>query len=330
MTDARFGWQARMFLATRGAVAALSLYLWTDPAGAQQEGETPPSTPPAATEPAPRDEVRVTFSFKDQSWDEILDFFSRTTGLPIVREVPAPSGTVTYIYPQPYALPEALETLNLLLQTQGVMLRRESDRLFLQKLEEMRRENIPTFVETLPPEITDDQIVTLLIPLVNSEAGTVAEQLTNLVASYGSVTAMPRQNAVLVVETAAQIRRISTIIDEIDREDVENIIEFIPIQYAKADELVKSLRSLMGERVVKYVVDARASRSRSRTSSCPDSRSPPIRGPTRSSRRAPGRASPSFARRSRCSTCPKAVPVRFAPSGPWTWSGPRRPRPPRS
>ena len=50
---------------------------------------------------------------------------------------------------------------------------------------------------------------------MNAEAASVAEQLANLVATYGSVTAMPRQNAVLVVETAAQIRRISKIIDEL-------------------------------------------------------------------------------------------------------------------
>jgi type II secretion system protein D len=256
MSEARFGWLARTF-PIAGTAAALSLCLWTDLAGAQEESDEVPETAPASVDPGAVQEVEVTFSFKDQTWDEILDFFSRTTGLPIVREVPAPNGTVTYIYPEPYPLPEALETLNILLQTQGVMLRRESDRLFLQKLEEMRRENIPTFIGTLPDEVTDDQVVTVLVPLVNAEATTVAEQLANLVATYGSVTAMPRQNAVLVVETAAQIRRIATIIDEIDREDVENIIEYIPIQHAKAVELAKSLKSLMGERVVKYVVDAK-------------------------------------------------------------------------
>ena len=257
MSEARFGWLARMFLIA-GTAAALSLHFWTTPATAQDDATTPANDADAAVDDAvAADDVQVTFSFKDQTWDEILDFFSRTTGLPIVREVPAPKGTVTYIYPQPYRLPEALETLNILLQTQGVMLRREVDRLYLQKLEDMQRENIPTFIGELPDDVTNDQIITILVPLVNTEAATVAEQLSKLIASYGSVTAMPRQNAVLVVETAAQIRRIMTIIDEVDREDVENIIEYIPIVHAKATELVKSLTSLMGERVVKYVVDSK-------------------------------------------------------------------------
>jgi type II secretion system protein D len=257
MSEARFGWLARMFLIA-GTAAALSLHFWTTPATAQDDAIPPAANADGAIDDAvATDDVQVTFSFKDQTWDEILDFFSRTTGLPIVREVPAPKGTVTYIYPQPYPLPEALETLNILLQTQGVMLRREADRLYLQKLEDMQRENIPTFIGQLPDDVTDDQIITILVPLVNADATTVAEQLSKLIASYGSVTAMPRQNAVLVVETAAQIRRITKIINEIDREDVENIIEYIPIVHAKATELVKSLTSLMGERVVKYVVGAK-------------------------------------------------------------------------
>lgn len=262
MSEARFGWLARMFLPMGTAAAMLLLFCvpWTARASAMQE--TPPD-PVVEEQPAHddgsagEDEIQVTFSFKNQTWDEILDFFSRATGLPIVREVEPPEGTVTYIYPQPYAMPEALETLNILLQTQGVMLRREHDRLYLQKLGDMKRENIPTFVGTLPESVTDDQIVTVLVPLINAEATSVAEQLANLVAEYGSVTAFPKQNSIILVETAAQVRRITKIVDEIDREDVENIVEYIPIKYANAVELAKSLTALMGERVVEYVVDAK-------------------------------------------------------------------------
>ena len=262
MSEARFGWLARMFLPKGTAAAMLLLFCvpWTVHAIAMQE--TPPD-PVVEEQPAHDDgsaggdEIQVTFSFKNQTWDEILDFFSRATGLPIVREVEPPEGTVTYIYPQPYAMPEALETLNILLQTQGVMLRREHDRLYLQQLGDMKRENIPTFVGTLPESVTDDQIVTVLVPLINAEATSVAEQLASLIAEYGSVTAFPRQNSIILVETAAQVRRITKIVDEIDREDVENIVEYIPIRYANAVELAKSLTALMGERVVEYVVDAK-------------------------------------------------------------------------
>ncbi len=217
-----------------------------------------PQTPPAGvTQPAPQDAsaVRLRFNFKGQTYDQILDYFSRMTGFPVVRETPVPAGTVDYIYPKDYTLPEAIETLNILLQTQGCMLRVEGGRMFLQKLDDMKRENVPTFVGTVPAQVTDDTIVTVVLPLLNAQAKPVAEQLRNLVATYGSVTALEQQNAVLVVETAAQVRRLQRIIDELDRQDVENIIEFIPIRHARASELMKSLQALMGERVVEYVVN---------------------------------------------------------------------------
>jgi type II secretory pathway component GspD/PulD (secretin) len=251
------------------AAGLLTMHAATVPAGAapvslssalpsQESAETPAQAVPEkpSADAGLRRDVRVRFNFKGQSYDQILDWFSRNTGLPIVREVPVPAGVVDYIYPGEYTLAQALETLNILLQTQGVMLRVEEDRLFLQKLGDMKRENVPTFVGRLPAEITNDQIVTVVMPLMNARAVPVAEQLKNLVAEYGSVTPLEQQNAVIVVETAAQVRRLQSIITELDQQDVENIIEFIPLRYAKADQMLKSLTALMGERVVEYIINA--------------------------------------------------------------------------
>ncbi len=223
-------------------------------AAAEGPGTETPTTAQGPDIQKPR-AVEIRFNFKNQSWDQVLDWFSRTTSLPIVREVPVPSGTVDYLSPRAYDLPEALRLLNILLQTQGVMLRVEADRLHLQKLEDMKRENIPTYTRTLPESITDDQIVTLLLPLTNATAESVAEQLKDLVAGYGSVTPLKQQNAVILVETAGQVRRLQRIVEELDREDVENIVEYIQVRHAKAEELVKSLKALMGERVVEYVIN---------------------------------------------------------------------------
>ncbi len=245
------------------AAGLLSIPLSALPAGAAPvsfalaEVQDAPAAPPAA-KPAGNGlnpDVRVRFNFKGQSYDQILDWFSRMTGYPVVREVPVPTGSVDYIYPGEYTLPQALQTLNVLLQTQGVMLRAENDRLFLQKLDDMKRENVPTFVGKLPATVTDDQIVTVVVPLMNARATPVAEQLKNLVAAYGSVTPLEQQNAIIIVETAAQVRRLQSILSELDQQDVENIIEFIPLRFAKAEAMLKSLTALMGERVVEYIIN---------------------------------------------------------------------------
>ena len=214
----------------------------------------PSQAPAGQNAPPSRESVRIRFNFKGQTYDQILDYFSRVTGLPVVRETEVPKGTVDYIYPKDYSLDEALRTLNVLLQTQNVMLRDEGTRLFLQKLDDMKRENVPTFVGKVPATVGDEEIVTVVLPLLNAQAKPVAEQLKNLVATYGSVTALEQQNSVLIVETAAQIRRLQRIIDELDRQDVENVIELVPVRFTKASVLIGSLQALMGERVVEYVI----------------------------------------------------------------------------
>ncbi|MBM4112000.1 MAG: hypothetical protein FJ253_01300, partial [Phycisphaerae bacterium] len=214
----------------------------------------PVPAPAVAPAPAPAEPPKVRFAFKDQNWDQALDWFSRTTKLPIVRETPAPQGTVDYLSDREYSIDEALRILNTLLQTQGAMLRREGDSLYLQKLDDMKRENVPTFVGSLPAEVTDDQIVTLLLPLGNAKSGPVAEAIKNLVAPYGSVSDLEQSNSVVIVETAANVRRLMRLIAEIDKTDVENVVEYFAVRHAKAESLLKSLTALIGERQVEFVI----------------------------------------------------------------------------
>ena len=132
-------------LSANGVAPLIAAAMVAAPAAAQQQpasqdaaAPVPPTTH-APQDAASRQSVRVRFNFKGQTYDQILDYFSRTTGLPIVRECEVPKGTVDYIYPKDYTLDEALRTLNVLLQTQNVMLRDEGSRLFLQKLDDMKR-----------------------------------------------------------------------------------------------------------------------------------------------------------------------------------------------
>lgn len=211
--------------------------------------------PPAAEAPAPS-AGGIRFAFKGQSWDQIIDYFSRTTGLPVVREVDVPKGSVDFIGSRAYSLPEALSTLNQLLQTQGVMLRVERDKLYLQKLADMKRENIPTYVNELPASVTDDTIVTLMTTLRTARVAPIAQQLGGLVGTYGSVTPLEAQNTLIIVETAGQVRRMLKMLDSIDRPEPDAEVRFYPLRHAKATTLIASLSSLVGQRQVEYVIGA--------------------------------------------------------------------------
>ncbi|MHC4448255.1 MAG: secretin N-terminal domain-containing protein, partial [Planctomycetota bacterium] len=220
----------------------------------QSSTETAATADGAATaesKPAPP----IRFNFKGATFDQVIDFFSRSTGLPVVKETDVPEGTLDYLSPEAYELSEALRVLNIILQAKGVLLRVSGDMLYLQKLTEMQRENIPTYVGELPAELTPNEIVTVVRPLSIALAKPLAEKLAAMVAEYGSITAMEQQNSLVITETTAQARRLLRIVEELDRSDPEGAVEIFPIQHARATTLMEPLKALLSHKVEKYVIN---------------------------------------------------------------------------
>jgi type II secretory pathway component GspD/PulD (secretin) len=236
-----------MSLSALSVLCLISVIGFVQPVNAQHPDSIQANTPDAAP--------GIRFSFSEATFQQVIDFFSRASGLPVILETAPPEGTLTYLSPESYSRAEALQVLNVILQSRGVMLRSSDDMLYLQQLTELQREDIPTYIGQLPDEITSDQLVTVVRPLSVALAKPLAERLATMVAAYGAVTAMEQQNALIITETAAQIRRLFTIIDELDREDPEGLIEIIPIRHADAQELMEPLKALLAQRVEKFVIN---------------------------------------------------------------------------
>ena len=214
---------------------------------AVQNADSNPQSPPA---PAP-----IHFNFKGATFEQVIEFFSRTTGLPVIWQTEVPQGALDYISPNGYDRAEALRVLNMILQSKGVMLRISDDNLYLQKLDQMQREDIPTFIGKIPAEVTPDQVVTVVRPLKIALAKPMAEKLANLVASYGGVLAMEQQNSLVITETAANAQRILTMVEQLDQEDPEGAVEIFSIKHARSTELMVPLKALLSQKVEKFVIN---------------------------------------------------------------------------
>ncbi|MCC6659275.1 MAG: hypothetical protein IT437_00140 [Phycisphaerales bacterium] len=244
-----------------------------------QDAATPPASSPAATPaaaspgpapapvaaPAPRalpsDSIR--FNFKDTPFDQVLDFFSREAGLPIIREAQPPAGTMTFISGQAYSFDEALSILNLNLMPHAVQLRKEKDYLFLASLAESVRKAGGVVNGTVPSDVTPDTMLTLTIPLNNSLAQTVADQIKGLIGTYGSVTPVPPQNMLIVVETAAQCRRIQEIVSAIDAvKPVDSEYRIFHLKYAPVASVHEALKGLISEKRSTVVIDPKDNNKR--------------------------------------------------------------------
>lgn len=255
-------------IASLVVAAGLPMTLWTAAALAQDAPAPSPATPqpdpvppPEAQPPQPEaatatGEVPIRFNFKDSPFDQVIDFFSRETGLPLIKEVDVPGAAMTFISDESYSLTEALSVLNLNMARFGVHLRREGKYLYLSSLQDASRKPMRVEGSEVPAEATPDEILTITIPLNNARAELVAQQIKPLIGPYGGITPIPAQNMVVVVESAAQCRRIRDIVRSIDDvRPVDSAFKLFTLKHAKADAVVAALRGLVGERQKTVIVD---------------------------------------------------------------------------
>ncbi|MEM1424357.1 MAG: secretin N-terminal domain-containing protein, partial [Planctomycetota bacterium] len=221
--------------------------------------DTPAPAPSDAQEQAP---PSIRFSFNEASTKQVLDFFSRESGLPIIYEVDAPDQRVTFISPDAYGFDEAMRVLNTILQTRGVFLRLDERFLYLQKLENMKSEAVPTYADgVVPDDVSDETVISVMVRLENATAVPLSEQLRPLIAPYGAIVALADQNQILVTETAGACRRILALVSRLDAEPAfEESIRTFKIAHLPAADVVESLRVLVAERQRTVFIDEKGKR----------------------------------------------------------------------
>ncbi len=238
------------------SVSASKVQAQDEPPAAPPPAEaTPPLEETSPVETTPPAEPVLQFNFKDAPYSEVINYFSRAVGLPVIARVDPPQGALTYFSPESYTYTEALRILNIILQTKGVTLSREGEFLYLGTFDKTNPG--PTYLAgTIPGDVTPEQLITVLMRLENITANELSERLKSLVGAYGGITPLPQQNALLVTETAGQIRRLQTIIDALDSAgDYQDQVRIFPVEHAQATALVNTLKVLMSERIVKYVIN---------------------------------------------------------------------------
>ncbi len=240
------------------AVVGLPVSVWSQDAQPPVKAPESAAGGAAAMQPDPtKADSKLRFNFKDTPIDQVLDFFARESGVPVIYEAAIPAGTVSFVSASEYTYAEALSILNLNLARFGVHLRREAQYMYLGTLQDSmkRAASTPADMARLNA-LTPDQIVTVSIPLDNARADQVAEQVKTMVGAYGGVLAIPTQNMIVVVESVGQIRRIRDVVEAIDsRKPADAAFKMFVLQYANCDAVLNALRGLVSERRSTVIVD---------------------------------------------------------------------------
>jgi type II secretion system protein D len=203
-------------------------------------------------------EVRIRFNFDGVPFDQVLDFFSREAGLPVIRETAVPEGTLKFISGRDFLLGEALEVFNYSLRVHGVRLVHEADFLYLRSMAGAATDARPVNPSELADlsDVDPSAYLTTYIPLNNALAQSVIEQIKPLVREPGIVLAIDNQNLLLLVETAAQCQRLYEVITQIDQiRPTDTVMEVVPLRYSQVAPLVATLKGLIPEREQIMVMD---------------------------------------------------------------------------
>jgi type II secretory pathway component GspD/PulD (secretin) len=200
-----------------------------------------------ATPAAPSTNGRLTFSFRYQPWQEVLDWFAKQSDLSLLMESPPP-GTFNYTDTRTYTPAEALDVLNGVLLTKGYTLVRHGKMLVLVNLE-----------DGIPPNLVPDvplaeldrhgeyELIRVLFPVWNMTPEQAAAEVQPLLGPQGKVVTLPQARQIQVTETSGRLRTIRSIIGSVELPEPNSAgMREFPLKYISFEAAMPTIRQMLG------------------------------------------------------------------------------------
>ena len=110
-----------------------------------------------------------------------------------------------------------------------------------------------------------DLYITRLVPMRYVKAETIVNTFRPLVSKDANIIAYAPTNTMIVTDTSANIRRLMTILSEIDVKTYQDNIKLIPIEYADAGQVTTHLQEIFSEGQTAGATAGRRRTARART-----------------------------------------------------------------
>lgn len=199
-----------------GAMLAGVLLLTPSDGGAQPVSEAPGATEPVEVVQSNGD-VKIKLNFQDTPLQAVLEYLSEKAGLTVISEEPISDGRMTVISRQPISLDHAVSLINSILKERDLTTILVGKTLKVVSLTNAKQETVPVRTGRDPNAVMpSDNVITYVIPVSHVTASALKENLTPLVPAYASIEANEDGNALIVTDTAANIRRLMEIIQALD------------------------------------------------------------------------------------------------------------------
>ncbi len=245
----------------------------TTPRTAPKAGEPAPVKPPPETRTQPRpvpaeekpvqekatpkaekapqtpkpDDRYVTIDFDDVDITLFIKFISELTGKNFVVDK-AVKGKVTIISPTKITVEEAYRVFESVLEVHGYTTVPAGKIIKIVPAVAARGKDIETRLreEAITPE---DKVVTQLVPLRYADPNELKKLFAPLISKSSVIVSYPPTGMLIVTDVQSNIRRLLSIIEAIDVPGIGEEISVVPLEYATASLMAKSLNEVFQKRV---------------------------------------------------------------------------------
>ena len=188
----------------------------------------------------------IQFSFRNQPWSEVLDWFAGQAGLSLYMETP-PTGVFNYSSPERYTPEKAIDLLNSALWMKGLVLIRNDRMLMLVKTDDIPPILVPVVSENDLEKRGDYELVRVIFQLENATPEEVQQEIRPLVSKQGgSIEILSKARQIQVTETAGHLRAIRKVIESIENPKAGQQIHTIELKHATADQVLGPARIMLG------------------------------------------------------------------------------------
>jgi general secretion pathway protein D len=193
---------------------------------------------------APRkDEGLVTMHFQDIEIAVLTKFISEITHKNFIIDEKV-RGKVTIISPAKVTPDEAYAIFQSVLQVKGFTTVPSGRVVKIVPSREAKQTGLP-MVYNGSLATAGDEFVTRLVPLRYVSATDMAPVLQPLVSADGLLIPYPPTNALILTDSASNVKRLLGMLEELDVEGYERTTEVIPLKHAVATDLAKKIEEIL-------------------------------------------------------------------------------------
>lgn len=213
----------------------------------QAEGQTPPLLPangPGAGSAAQERENTILFSFQDADIKTVVEMMARMSGLIAIIGDDV-KGKLSVTSGKRLTLPEAYKVFNAVLDVRGFTIIKTDTFLKVMAKRDALQKPIDIYFGTdidLVPE--EDRVITQIIPISNTKAATVLDNVRQLISPTGNIFVNQDTNALVVTDSAMNIRRLLKLITFLDMQHSNanrDATTVYAVRYMKAKDLADAL-----------------------------------------------------------------------------------------